>query len=262
MTSALAPVYVDAPIVPPAPFGLLNATQWLPVEGPLRWLDSGMELKVFNFGGDSQFGVWVDDYCAGEADVAAADSIVEGDRPASPDEFLAVTTWARDDCDLTKRSQEEVRTRATQVHALQEPLAVEAAFAERLLGDAPSPESVASVLEAVSHLEAELAKTSTLGFIHAGAQHAASAAQANLIVRSGSVLKTPLGHTWVFGGGYVDGLDTTLVASSQPIGQRGEVDVRPVQKLEWNRFAVIVQRSLVIGYEAVVAAAEIEVEEP
>lgn len=256
MTTALASVPLEAPLVNPAPNGLFTATQWLPWDGPLRFLDGGMDVRVFNYGGDTAFGVWTADWCVAEEDLDPEDLKV-GERPEFPDSFAAITTWAYDECDLTKRSQDEVRKRAGQVHLLQESNAVEALVAARLLADAPTPEAVTSIVEAVAHLEAELAKTNTLGFIHAGAQHAAAAAQANLIVRSGTSLKTPLGHTWVFGGGYVDALDATLVASSQPLGWRGQVELLDGMKLEHNRFKAIAERSLVIGYESAVAAAEI-----
>jgi hypothetical protein len=256
--SALSPVQFDAPLVNPSPTGLFAATQWTDFgEGsPLRWLPSGVDVRVYNFGGDDAFGVWTADWNAAESDLGEGD-LKAGVRPEFPDTFLPLTTYGFDECDITAPSRDEIRTRAAQVHRIQEANAVETQVGERLLDDAPTPTSVASILAAVSHLEGVLAATNTLGFIHAGAQWAASAAQAQLIVRSGSTLRTPLGHTWVFGGGYVDTLDRTFVASSQPFGWRGPVVVRDALDYHLNRFVAVAERSLVIGYETVVGAAAV-----
>lgn len=262
MTDTFAPIRFDAPLVNPAANGLLAATLWQPQDGPLRWLDSGVEIVPFNYGGEDSFGVWAAAWNAAEADLEpGVDVKAAADRPAGLEPFLAVTSWAADSCDLTRDSRAEVRTRAEQTHRLQEPGAVEAEFAERILSDAGTAVAAGSVVAAVSALEGLLAKTNTAGFIHAGAGFAAYAAQAQLIVRSGTALKTPLGHTWVFGGGYVDALSNTLVATSPVFGWRGEVMVRDAAKLEHNRFYAIAERSLVVGVEHVIGAAEIVVPE-
>ncbi|MFA5711480.1 hypothetical protein [Mycolicibacterium sp.] len=252
----LLPVPFDAPLANPAPNGLFAATTWVEEDGPLRWLDGGVDVRVFNYGGEEAFGVWTAPWCASADDLDDTD-VKDGERPDFPDSFAAMTVWATDECDLTKQSQDEVRTRAAQVLRLQEQTAAEDVFAQRLLADAPAAVAVADVVAAVSALEAALAKTNTVGVIHAGAQWAAVAAQANLIVRSGTGLKTPLGHTWVFGGGYVDTLGGVLVAASQPYGWRSAAEVRDAMTLQRNRYRAIAERSLVIGYEAAVAAVEI-----
>lgn len=256
MTTAFAPVVFEAPLVNPSPNGLFAATSWQEQDGPLRWVASGIDVRMFNYGGEDAFGVWRAPWCVAEGDLEPED-IKTGERPVFPDTYLPMTAWGYDECDLTKVSQAEVRTRAEQTLRLQEQNAAETEFAARLLADVTSPTAAADIVAAVSFLEAELAKTNTLGFIHAGAQWAAPAAQAQLVVRSGAALKTPLGHTWVFGGGYVDALDTVLVATSPTFGWRGPIEVRDAMKLEWNRFAAIAERSLVIGYEAAVGAADI-----
>lgn len=257
MTSALMPVQFDAPLANPAPNGLFAATSWQDETGPLRWLPSGMDVRVFNYGGETQFGVWTADWCATEEDLDPVEDLKRGERPEFPDTFLALTTWAADYCDLRADSRDEVRLRAQQVHRLQEPNGTETVFATRLLADAGTPAGAADIVAAVSHLEAEIAKTNTVGFIHAGAQWAAYASQAQLIVRSGSALKTPLGNTWVFGGGYVDGLGDKLVATSPTYGKRGAVDVKDAPSLKVNEFVAVAERSLVVGYEALIGAVDI-----
>lgn len=255
MTTALAAVPFKAPLANPAPNGLFAATNWQTWDGPLRW-QAGVDFRVFNYGGEDAFGVWAPSWCAVDADLEPED-VKQGERPEFPDTFVAMTTWGSDECDLTSPSQAEVRIRAEQTHRLQEPNAVEAEFAARLLTDAGVAGAAADIVEAVGNLEAQLAETNTLGLIHASAKWAAEAARAQLIIRSGTALKTPLGHTWVFGGGYVDALDDTLVASSLTFGWRGPVELHDAMKLEHNKFVAIAERSLVIGYEAAIGAVDI-----
>lgn len=258
MTSALAPVSFDAPLVNPASIGLLAAVAWQADSGPHRWLGPGVDVRMFNYGGGSAFGVWTATWDAAHSDLDPEDDVKSGERPEMPDTFEAFTSWAYDEGALPEWSQEEVRVRAEQTHRLQEPNAVETAFATRLLTDGATPTDVVDVVAAVSALESELAKTGTVGAIHAGAQWAGYAAQANLIVRGGSGgLRTPLGNQWIFGGGYVDALDTVLVATSPVFGWRGPVEVRDAVKTEHNRYAAIAERSLLVGYEAAVVAVDI-----
>lgn len=257
MTSTLSPVLFDPPLVNPSPNGLFAAAQWRDENGPSRWLGPGVDIRVWNYGGGDSYGVWEADPFAATDDLEEGDVKATGDRPDWLDTFPHFTSWAADECALTGPSQVEVRARAQQVHRLQEQNAAEAAFAVRLLSDAGTPGEPVDVVAAVASLEGQLAATNTLGVIHASAGLAAYAAQAQLIIRSGSVLRTPLGHQWVFGGGYVDGLEDTLVATSPVFGWRGPVTVRTAIKQEHNRFYAIAERSLVLGYESAVGAVTI-----
>lgn len=253
----IAPVSFDAPLLNPAPNGLFAATTWQTDTGPLRWLGAGVNIRPYNFGGDDAFGVWEAEWDSAAAELTAQD-IKTGTRPDALGTFAAMTTWAYDEGAMSDWSQTEVRARAEQTHRLQEPNATETAAASRLLSDAGNPDTAVDLVDAVAILEAALAATNTVGVIHASAKWAAHAAQQQLVVRSGAALKTPLGHTWVFGGGYVAGLGATLVASSQPFGWRGPVTVRDAFTVQRNRYAAIAERSLVIGWEAVVGAATID----
>ncbi len=262
MTSTLSPVLFDPPLVNPSPHGLFAATKWRDEDGPSRWLGPGVDVRVWNYGGEDSYGVWAADPCALTDDLEEGDIKLPGDRPDWPDTFTHFTSWAADECALTGSSQEEVRARAQQVHRLQESNAVEAAFATRMLSDAGTPGTPPDLVAAVASLESALAVTNTVGVIHASPLYAAYAAQAQLITRSGSVLRTPLGHQWVFGGGYVDGLEDTLVATSPVFGWRGPVTLRTAIKQEHNRFYAIAERSLALGYEAVIGAATVTPVEP
>lgn len=256
MTTGFAPVTIDAPLVNPAPNGLFGATSWTEQGDVLRWLPSGVAIRVFNYGGDTAHAEWTADWCAAEADLGPAD-LKTGERPDFPDSFLAITTYAADDCDLTERSRAEVQTRARQVFNLQEPLAVEAKFATRLLADAGTPTDASGLLAGVAFLEGMLAKTNTLGQIHASAEWAAYAVHAGLAIRTGATLKTPLGHQWVFGGGYIDTLGATLVATSPTLGWRGNIVVQDAPSYRVEEYTAIAERSLVVGYEWNVGAVTI-----
>lgn len=253
---SLEPIEFIAPLVNPSPTGLYAATQWATESGPPRWLGSGVQFRTRNYGGGDAFGVWGADWCAAPGDLTD-DDVKTGDRPEDPDPFTAVTVWGFDKCDHRKVSRDEVNERAQQNLRLNEQTAVEKEVATDLLLRADSPDTAPDLVAAVSALESELAKTSTVGVIHASAHFAAIAAANQLLVRSGSTLRTPLGHLWVFGGGYVDNLGETLVATSPVFGWRTDVAVREALKPEWNQYAVIAERSIAIGVEAVVAAATV-----
>lgn len=255
MTTAFLPVRFTPPLQNPSPTGLYAATAWQDTSDPLRWLPDGVEVEVWNFSG--AHGVWEADWCALEADLTSDDVKRGHDRPEFPDPYLALTVWGADECDLTRASRNEVDTRAQQALRMNEQQDAETAFATRLLADATAPDAATDIVEAVSLLEAAFAKTSTVGLIHASAALAATAADRQLIRWSGTKMLTPLGHQWVFGGGYVDTLDQTLVATSPTFGWRGDVQPRSVPKLEWNQYRSVAERSLVIGFEAVVGAATI-----
>lgn len=257
MTAALQALQFDAPLANPSPTGLYAATVWEDVAGPSRFVGAGVTIRPHNYDGDTQFGVWDADWCASLDDLGP-DDLKDGERLVpTMDSFEAMVVWAYDQCDLTSPSQAEVRTRAQQVLRLHEQTAVETEFATRMLTDVAASPSVADIVAAVSALEVELAKTNTLGLIHASPAWAAYAAEAQLLVRSGTTLKTPLGHTWVFGGGYAEVLDDQLVASSPTYGWRDEVALRTTIKQEWNQFVAIAERAVLVGYEAVIAAVTI-----
>lgn len=282
----------DVPLVNPSPSGLYTATSWTEVTGPSRFLGAGVRFRSHNYGGESAFGVWDAQWC-----VDPDGQLKEGERPGFLDPFAPITVWAYDECDLTDQTRTDILERVQQNLRLLEQTAVERELAERLLIDAgtagsgtgglyapPVPEAdgdklyapfnaevsdklyptgddtitdVPDVVSAVSRLEAEFAMTNTLGYIHAGAQWAAYAAKHNLIVRSGSALKTPLGHTWVFGGGYVKGLENVLVATSPTYGWRDQVQVRESIDMPHNRRIAVAERSVVIGYEHAVGAVRV-----
>lgn len=252
---AMLPVQFEVPAVNPATPGLYTATFWTEVGAgePSRHL-TGAEVRGPNYGGADAAGVWGAPWCS----VPPIDNAErkEGTRPPILDPFDPVTVWAYDECDLTAPSRAEVEERAAQLFRLQEQPMVERQFAARLLVDAAdAPGGVAArptLKEAVAYLEGAMAETNTVGFFHVGAH--LPAIEAALFVKSGTARVSPSGHTWVIGGGYVAGLGSTIVATSQPFGWRDVPQVRTAIDERTNTFAAIAERNVLIGYEAVVAA--------
>ncbi|OHT54095.1 hypothetical protein [Mycobacteroides chelonae] len=254
--TAALPVQFEAPAENPSPQGLYAATNWTESAGPSRFLISGVDIRVHNFGGDAAFGVWDAGWCV-DPDDLTVDDLKDGVRPVNPATFDPITIWSFDECDLTAPSQAEVRARVQQNLRLREQVAVEREVSARLLTDSPDLTNTANFAWAIGQLEAELAKAGVLGLIHLGAQWAAVAAQSQLIRWNGAKLTSPLGHQYVFGGGYVEGLGNTLVATSQTYGWRDGPTVRDTTKVEHNRYVAVAERSLVVGYESAVASIEI-----
>ncbi|QGH80023.1 major capsid pentamer protein [Gordonia phage NHagos] len=248
----LNPVEFEAPFLNPAPIGLYAATVFQSPDAAPRWLATGVRIRPHNYGGEAAFGLWDVAWCGDPGD-----SLKDGERPELDDPFDPLTAWAFDTCDLTSQSQAEVRERVAQNLRLVEQTAIEREFAARLLIDAGTPEAAADIIAAVSHIEAEFAKTNTTGLIHASAAQAAYAQRFGLIIRSGGSLKSPLGHTWVFGGGYVEGLEDTLVGTSPTYGWLSDPVTREAVETRYNQFVAVAERSVVIGYEKAVAAATI-----
>jgi hypothetical protein len=256
--TSMLPVQFEAPLVNPSPQGLYAATAWTdtPEGQPSRFLTAGVDIRTHNFGGGAATGVWGASWCVNPDDLTE-DDIKEGARPTNPDTFAPITLWAYDECELTEPSRAEVLARVQQNLRLTEQVSAERAFADRLLDDAGTPTAVADIVAAVGQLEAALAVTNTLGLIHASPALVAAASAANLVRYNGTGLTTPLGHRWVFGGGYVDGLEAKLVATSPTFGWRDQVAVRDTMKIEHNLYVAIAERSLLVGYEAAIGAAEI-----
>ena len=265
MTTALLPVEFTAPLVAPEkPYSLAASTIWTDAAAgeALRWLPSGVQFRLRTHRGDTAFGIWGASWCVDpddltEDDVKSGPAFVDDD----PDPFTPMTPWAFDrlqECgNLSEYDRAEVRERARQTFAVREPLAVETEFATRLLADAPSPTAVDDVVSAVSHLEEAFDVAGTTGLIHARPGLRAIAEDRRMIVRNPrepDVLRTPGGLRWVFGAGYVAPLGDSVIGTSPTYGWRSEVVSREALHATKDTFVVIVERSVVVGYEKAVAA--------
>ncbi|AXN53286.1 major capsid pentamer protein [Mycobacterium phage Thonko] len=253
----LAAVNFTAPRQNPAIPGLFAVTNWQPVGEAARHLN-GVEIRGENYGGEGAAGVWEADWCA-PPDPATVTERKEGERPDIADVFDPIVVWAFDQCDLTRPSQAEVRARAAQILRLEEQSLIEREFAERLKADVTevfgTAETAANLKLAIGYIEGVLAQTNTLGYIHIGAQWVSQ--ESGLFTKSGAKYVSPLGHTYVIGGGYTDGLDDLIVATSPTFGWRSEPAVREALDERHNQFVAVAERSVVIGYEAIVAAVQI-----
>lgn len=254
---SLPPIDYEPALLNPSPYGLFPVVDWTEAADgePLRWL-AGVNFKTYNFGLGEAFNVWSHPYCVAEEDLDPEDDRKDtGVRAALPDTFVALTVYAHDQCDLTPASQREVRTHASQVLRLQEQQQVEKVLAERLAVDAADAPAlaIAGAVSAVGTLEAFFANAGVQGVIHAPANLAAELVSKNVAKLSGSTYRSPLGHTYSFGAGYLDN-GPNLFGTSPLHGWRNAPQVRPVAAHLDNTFHVIAERSYVVGYEALVAS--------
>ncbi|MGO9153863.1 hypothetical protein [Mycobacterium sp.] len=258
-SNTLAPQRFWAPLISPSSPGLWGCTTWFENTGPSRFLESGLQIRpVGNYSDDLASGVWSSPWCVDPgSDEFDLKTGVREDPNTVP--FQAITTWAFDSCSPEPATRDEVRTRVQQIHRMREPIMAERSFSATLLARADVIASAPDLTAALGYLEGALAETNSLGVIHASAQWTSPAAQAMLLVGSGSAPKTPARHAWCFGGGYVKGLSDVLVATSPVYGWRDQVVLRevPLTAEDSEVFAVIAERSLVIGVEKVIAAVSI-----
>ncbi|MGP4054143.1 hypothetical protein ACTWP6_04855 [Mycobacterium sp. 4D054] len=267
MTTALRPIEFTPPVVAPThPLGLDAATTWIETAAPeqaRRWLPAGVQFRRQTHGPTSAFGVWGAPWCV-DPDDLDADDVKTGPAVTDddPDPFTAMTVWASDrlqECgNLSAFDRAQAVERAQQTFALKEPLAVETEFTARLLADAPSPTSTADLVAAVGHLEQAFATSGTVGLVHARVGFLSLAERLRLVVRDTTgVLRTPAGHRWVFGAGYATPLGERLIGTGPTYGWRDEIAVREALDPWRDQFLAVAERSVVVGYEAVIGAAVI-----
>ncbi len=265
MTNALLPVEFTPPLVTPAnPLGLDAATTWTETaEGnALRWLPSGIQLRLRTHRDPGAFGVWDAPWCASPDDLDPDDDLKTGPARANddPDPFLAMTVWAFDrlqDCgNLSEYDRGQVIERAKNTFALREPLAVETQFATRLLVDAGTPPEIDELVSAVARVEEKFSAAGIVGgLVHARTGLLTHAQNLHLISRDPSepgVLRTPAGHRWVMSAGYATPLGNRLIGTTQTYDWRDEMTVREAFDHERDHFVAIAERSVIVAYEAVI----------
>jgi len=244
----------EAPLLNPSPGGLYSVVTWVQDGGDVaRFLGEGVRIRPHNYGGEDSVGVWDSPWC-GEPGSGSGNQRKFGFRPDIAEPFTPVTIWAYDECDPTPASQAEVRTRAAQNPRLMESTLAAIALAERLLADA-TPVTKPDLRSALGYLEGRLAITGTVGVVHANPELATE--DFGLVVGNRPNFVTPLGNRWAYGGGYVDTLDQTLIATSPLYGWRTDVIVRDTFDQNTDTYAAVAERSLVIGYEQLIAAVTI-----
>jgi hypothetical protein len=254
------------PVVEPSTNGLMGVVDWIgeDLDLPDRFLLNGVRVRTYNYGAETSSGVWDAPWCddtTGNAPTPGGYKV--GTRPEFPPDYEPLTAWAYDSCDLTPVSQDEVILHAEQWLKLTAPIDLERWFATRLITDAGSLPTGVDFVTALGQIEAALELTSTQGFVHAGANLAAVAATNHCLkpAPAGSVWKweTPLGHAWVFGGGYsdilIDGANSVLAATSKPYGWRNAAQMLTTVEHRFNQYVAVAERSFCVGYESMVGAA-------
>lgn len=265
MTTALQPVEFTPPFVAPAfPLGLAAATTWTEAADgeALRWLPSGIQLRLRTHREPGAFGIWDAPWCVSPDDLDPEDDLKTGPAPEDddPDPFLAMVVWSfsrLQDCgNLSEYDRGQVIERARNTFAIREPLAVETQFATRLRVDAGDPAEVADLVAGIGSLEQNFGAAGIVGgLVHARLGLLAHAENLHLIIRDPAapgVLHTPGGHRWVFSTGYATPMGNRLIGTTATYGWRDEVTVREAFQYERNQFVAIAERSVIVAYEAVV----------
>lgn len=244
---------------------ITNGDAWTDVgEAANRFSINGVQIRTINYGGEASTGVWGGGWC-GNPGPGTGEKGYGAVRPEFPNPFDPIIVWAWDACDFSDRSRDEVERNAALWLSLQAETDVEHAFSVRLLSEAGAPLTSTSFLDAVGKLEAEIAKTSLPGFIHANPYYLPYAAAAQLLIRDDGEWVTPAGTVWVFGGGYVDGLDDVMVATSQPYGWRDAPAlttgaVEPSGGVTWaNLYVAMAEQTFAVGYEKLIAAVTVTI---
>jgi hypothetical protein len=249
----LQPITFDPPQVALPVGGLYAVVNWDTSAVP-RFLDAGVDFRPHNTKLEGQVGRWTDDWLVTAAGTTG--NKFSNRTTAFPDTFTDWVIYSFDhnyNADLTVESRDEVKARALHALALLEPIRSETIFADRLKTDTIAPPAKSGLTATVGYLESEAAKLGLTGFIHASAQWAAYARERRLDTNGVS----PLGHRWVYGGGYVAGLDNELVLTTQPFGWRSPAVVNDSIWHNKNQYVAVAERAVLIGYEAVIAAATV-----
>lgn len=254
-TPVLAAMQFYPPPANPSPGGLYALVNWIQDGGGVsRFLGEGVTVRPFNYGGADSVGVWDAPWCGEPGSGSAGTQLKFGFRPDIPEPFVPLTLWAYDQCDPTAASQVEVRGRVAQNLRLMESTLAEMALADRMLADA-SPVSKPDLRSALGYLEGQIALTGTVAVVHASPELAVE--DFGLVIGNQTNFTTPLGNRWCFGGGYTETLGSTLVATSALYGWRTDAVVRDTFDSRTDEYAAIAERSLVVVYEQLIAAATI-----
>lgn len=254
MPGPLPPIHFDAPPLPAAGFGLYAAATIFEMPAPARHL-GGVVVRPYNC--DEGFGTYSALMCdPAEPAIKAAQRALPGET------FEPVVVWAADEC-APDTPEDEIQARAIQTRTLHEPLLVESAFATRLLADAGAPEVVGSLDEGIGVLEEFLGEAGYQGYIHAARRWAGPLTRYARTNPAAAVLRSPLGHGYVFGGGYSDTLGATLIATgplfvwrNEPLNEVVTTGSHVVPEFN-NTVYGLSERIVVAGYECAIKAVTI-----
>ena len=238
---AIDPLIYEAPPPPTQGYGLYAAARLIDTGDTSRELLAGTDIHSVNC--DLGSGTYGTDLCE------TPPAVKTPGTPGPVGHFDPIVVYAASACATGPWVRPPV-DRARQTLTLREPGLVESAFGARMLVDA-EVESADGLVEALGAVEAWLGERGIAGYVHASRRHAALAASLGLIATTGAALRTSLGNTWVFGGGYDSALGTTLVATGPVTVWRSSVferDVRTGADGSTETYA-LAERVVTVGYE-------------
>ena len=247
MTSALLPITFTPPVAGPPTRGIFEAVDWeQDGDGPLRFLEGGVDIRRPNFVTDDQVAVWTEEWNVAAGDVTT--DKIQARSDLSDENFSALTVFAYDRDECPHRLMEEARTfvrnRASSLLARHIQAQVEAHLSTQI-NAAATTASRPSLTGAVGAVERALQGFSTEDvFILADAELGAHLANAQLLDGD----RSPLGYRYVFTTGLGLGTDS-LVGITQLYGWRGPAVANDHIEHQTNDYIALAEQSLVVGFE-------------
>jgi hypothetical protein len=243
---------------------LFRHTIWVQDEEddePSRFLIAGTRIRRYNYLEESSSGTWDDSW-----DTFPPESVKSGTRPDFLPDFLPTVAFGYDSCSLADFDVNEIKRNALHWCDLKAPILAETNFASRMISDAGALSTAADILIALGQIEAAIAATNSVGFVHMSPSLAPQMAFSQCMIRDPGELtwKTPMGNILIFGGGYSSVLDdastgaSTIIATSQPYGWRNRTTLLTTVYQEQNQFIAVAECSMCIGYEDLVGSAVVE----
>lgn len=227
------------PLANPGPAGLYKAATIIDIAGTSR-LAHGVIVESWNCGPSWVWPIACETEPPDPSPKGAED---RSDRL----EFDGDVVGADDDCSALV-DETEAAQRAEQLLRLQESVRVEQQLTTRLLTAAGAPVTVTGLAAAVGAVEETIAPYGFPGVLHAAPHLTAALAAAQLIIRSGAYLLSPLGHRWAFGAGYSD-LEDTIVATGPVAVHRGPVVMTHGPDYPHNERLSVAEREVLVSWE-------------
>ncbi|WP_280244252.1 hypothetical protein [Nocardia abscessus] len=230
------------PLANPGAGGLYTAATVLNPQEPSR-LAQGITVESWNCGPS-----WVWPI---NCEAPIPDPSPKGAQDRAPnlefDEDTGTVVGADDNCSALV-PEGEAQERAQQLLRLHESVRVEQELTPRLLAMAGAPSTVTGLVAAVGALEESVAEFGFPGVLHAAPHLAAAMYAAQLVIRSGAQLLSPLGHRWAFGAGYAD-LAETIVATGPVVVHRGPVVTIHGPDYPKNQRLSVAEREVLVTWE-------------
>jgi hypothetical protein len=256
---------ITPPMVVPAPeprglrYGLFTAANG-PINLPTHALAGGITYEPVSCGFARSYDVECPDNYRGNAGQKTFDS---DDDFIERETFIAYATIQ---CGTAGKTDAEIETRVRRRLANGEQTIAESGMAAILAaGATPLTPPGTSIVDTVGELEQWLygnnptdGNYGNVGYLHASPRIAAYAANEDLIVQDGPLLRTRLGTIWVFGGGYPD--DGMIYVSGQvTVWWSPDMLVPSVSALidrQTNQRYAIAEREYAVSYDCVAASAQ------